>query len=242
MISHHLFTDAGERGNNEDHVGMLQIGAEFCFALADGLGGHGKGEVASQIAVEQAIATFAQLGAASEECMKEAMKRGQDLILETQKTDRAKSDMKTTFVLLLIGKDRIQWAHIGDSRLYYFDQKKLLKRTSDHSVPQMLVSAGELKEKQIRRHPDRNRLVRVMGVDWEEPKYQLEDSIPRKSGQAFLLCTDGFWEFINEKKMVSCLKKAKTPENWILQMKEIIIKQGKGQNMDNFSAIAVWVD
>ena len=56
MISYHLISKVGERDNNEDSVGMFQAGAEYCFALADGLGGHGKGEVASRIAVEQAVA------------------------------------------------------------------------------------------------------------------------------------------------------------------------------------------
>lgn len=64
----------------------------------------------------------------------------------------------------------------------------------------MLVAAGQLKEKQIRNHPDRNRLLRVLGVDWDSPKYQLEEPKERLGKQAFLLCTDGFWELIEEKR------------------------------------------
>ena len=72
MISYHLISKVGERDNNEDSVGMFQAGAEYCFALADGLGGHGKGEVASRIAVEQAVAAFAEAGKASEEVIRTA--------------------------------------------------------------------------------------------------------------------------------------------------------------------------
>ena len=219
MISYHLISKVGERDNNEDSVGMFQAGAEYCFALADGLGGHGKGEVASRIAVEQAVAAFAEAGKASEEVIRTAFGNAQDAILAEQRADRTASDMKTTFVYLLVGEEEIRWAHIGDSRLYRFERGKLAERTLDHSVPQMLVAAGEIKEKQIRHHPDRNRLLRVMGVNWEEPRYQLGGPVPASPGQAFLLCSDGFWEWIEEKKMLSALKKADSPEDWISRWK-----------------------
>lgn len=242
LISYNLMSDTGDRGNNEDCVGMYQVGDEYCFVLADGLGGHGKGEVASQIAVEQAVSTFARMGAASAPCVMESLQNGQREIQEIQKEDRTARDMKTTCVLLQIGEEMVRWAHIGDSRLYYFQNYRLVTRTLDHSVPQMLVAAGEIKEKQIRHHPDRNRLLRVMGIDWDEPKFQLGEPLKRESGQAFLLCSDGFWELIDEKRMASCFKKAVSPKDWLKQMEEIIRKQGRGQDMDNYSAIAVWID
>ena len=241
MISYHMLSKVGERENNEDNIGMFQAGEEYCFALADGLGGHGKGEVASGIAVEQAVAAFAQAQTVSEEVIHTAFQNGQKAILEAQRADRSASDMKTTFVYLLVGKEEIRWAHIGDSRLYSFERGRLAERTLDHSVPQMLVAAGQLKEKQIRHHPDRNRLLRVMGVDWEEPRYQLGGPAAPAAGQAFLLCSDGFWEWIDEKKMTSALKKSGSPQEWLQRMEEIILKQGRGKNMDNYSAIAVWV-
>ena len=242
MISYYLLTNKGDRDNNEDNVGMFQSGREYCFALADGLGGHGRGEVASKIAVEQAVTTFAQLGSASTDCIIKSFQNGQKEILEEQKKNRGFNEMKTTLVLLLVGEEIVQWAHIGDSRLYHFEKGKLVGRTLDHSVPQMLVAAGEIKEKQIRNHPDRNRLLRVMGVDWEEPRFQMGESLKRQPGQAFLLCTDGFWELIEEKKMAACLKRAASPQEWLEQMEEIVVKQGRGRNMDNYSAVGVWID
>ena len=96
----------------------------------------------------------------------------------------------------------MQWGHVGDSRLYYFKNGRIVKRTLDHSVPQMLVAAGEIDEKEIRHHPDRNRLVRVMGMEWDEPKYQVSEPMPEEPGQAFLLCSDGFWENIEEEQII----------------------------------------
>ena len=239
MITYHLLSNQGDRGNNEDNVGMYQREQEYCFVLADGLGGHGKGELASQLGVESSIKIFAVKGA-GQESMDLSFKDAQKSILEKQSVDITARDMKTTLVILHIGERKIWWGHIGDSRLYYFQNNKLIQRTLDHSVPQMLVAAGQLKEKQIRNHPDRNRLLRVLGVDWDTPKYQLEEPKDRTGKQAFLLCTDGFWELIEEKKMQHCLKKAKTPEEWVKLMEEIVRKTGQGKKMDNSSAVAVW--
>ena len=241
MIAYHLLSNIGDRGNNEDNVGMYQRDEAYCFVLADGLGGHGKGEVASQLAVEAAVKIFAVKGAGTES-LEASFQDAQKEILTKQQEDITARDMKTTLVILHVGADRIWWGHIGDSRLYLFQNGKLAQRTLDHSVPQMLVAAGQIKEKQIRNHPDRNRLLRVMGVDWDQPKYQLEEPKLRQGKQAFLLCTDGFWELIDEKKMQHCLKKAKSPEQWVELMEAIVKKNGQGKNMDNYSAVAVCLE
>ena len=241
MILYDLLSNAGGRENNEDSVGMYQNEQEYCFVLADGLGGHGKGEVASRLAVETCVNVFAREGA-GEEVLSQSFDQAQQAILKGQKEDYHAQDMKTTLVLLHVGEKGIWWGHIGDSRLYYFKNKKLAERTLDHSVPQMLVAAGQIKEKQIRNHPDRNRLLRVLGIDWDAPKYQIGEMTAREGSQAFLLCSDGFWELIDEKKMQHCLKKATTPGQWLTLMEEIVNKNGQGKNMDNYSAVAVWLD
>ena len=104
----------------------------------------------------------------------------------------------------------------------------------------MLVAAGEIDEKEIRHHPDRNRLVRVMGMEWDEPKYQVSEPMPEELGQAFLLCSDGFWENIEEEQMEACLEKYANPPEWLERMEKIVVKNGRGTNMDNYSAIVVF--
>lgn len=241
MISYHLLSNMGDRENNEDSIGMYQREEDFCFVLADGLGGHGKGELASQLAVESAIKEFAEDGM-GEDVLSQSFNQAQHTILDCQKTDYMARDMKTTLVILHVGKSQIFWGHIGDSRLYYFLDGKLVGRTLDHSVPQLLAASGQIRERQIRRHPDRNRLLRVLGIDWDTPKYQLEEPVDREGRQAFLLCSDGFWELIEEKKMLYCLKRAKNPEEWLAMMEQVVCKNGRGKNMDNYSAVAVFIE
>ena len=237
------YTDVGNRDNNEDYVGSIisKDGNGGCFVLCDGLGGHGAGEVASQLVTEVILREY-QLRIGDSSFLKEAIWKAQEELLDLQKQQGISSEMKTTMVALQIIDERVCWAHIGDSRLYYFKKNKLQERTLDHSVPQMLVNAGEIKEKEIRHHPDRNRLLRVMGTEWDGQRFILHEDVEIKEQTAFLLCSDGFWELIEEKQMEKCLKKSKTPKDWINQMMEIVLQNGKNVNRDNTSAIAVFVE
>jgi len=241
MLAFDILSKTGEREYNEDYAGVQKHGESCCFVLADGLGGHGGGDEASRLVAENILNDFAQNGVASENYLKKCFEGSQHLLLEEQRKQSRTKEMKTTLTVLLADPIRIQWGHIGDSRLYYFQDKKLKLRTMDHSVPQMLVLAGRLKEKQIRGHADRNRLLRVMGVEWEEPQYEIAKPMQRKGGEAFLLCSDGFWEWIPEKSMQHLLKKAASPGEWLGLMEKAVLKQGSGKNMDNYSAVAVFL-
>ncbi len=238
-----MISELGNREINEDCVGVNEVSGLACFVLADGLGGHGKGEVASRIVVETILNQFAEQSVLSQEQMASSFENAQNLLLDRQVEMNAKNDLKTTAVVLLINENSTMWGHIGDSRLYLFYKNKIVLRTMDHSVPQMLVMAGDIKEKQIRMHPDRNRLLRVMGNPWGTQKYDISEPRERTKCQAFLLCTDGFWEYITEKEMCKLLKKSKSVEEWLNSMLETVQKNGANADadMDNHSAVAVWI-
>lgn len=240
-MEYRLISELGNREINEDFVGVNECSRLTCFVLADGLGGHGKGEVASKMAVDTILANFAENPDLTQEQLAKAFENAQSQLLEKQIEINAKSDLKTTAVVLLINENSAMWGHIGDSRLYLFYKNKIVLRTLDHSVPQMLVMAGDIKEKQIRLHPDRNRLLRVMGNPWGAQKYDISEPRDLTKCQAFLLCTDGFWEYITEKEMCKILKKSKSAEEWLDRMLEEVQKNGMNADMDNHSAIAVWV-
>lgn len=243
MVEYFLLTNTGDREHNEDSSGMLEKDGAYCFVVADGLGGHGKGEVASSIAVKETLTIFEE-NFEKDDFLAKAFDKSQEEIIKEQRKCHAINEMKTTLVALKIFGNTAQWAHIGDSRLYHFTKHRLTERTLDHSVPQMLVASREIREKDIRNHPDRNRLLRVMGTEWDEPRYQVHETIELKENkrEAFLLCSDGFWELVDEKHMSAFLKKSKTPKEWVALMEEEVKKNGQGTDMDNYTAVAVFVD
>ncbi|MCR5121473.1 MAG: protein phosphatase 2C domain-containing protein [Ruminococcus sp.] len=238
MLIYSSFSDKGDRDINEDSIAVAEKDGRYCFVLCDGLGGHGKGDLASASVTGSIIECFNEIGT-EDKFLDTAMVKAQEKLLAEQKRIGAVNQMKTTAVVLLIHEDKFRYAYIGDSRLYHFRKNKVFSRTLDHSVPQMLVYAGDIKEKHIRCHPDRNRLLRVMGVEWDSPRYVITEVDTLRGGDAFLLCSDGFWEPIVEKEMCRLLKKSDGAEDWLTAMSRTVKENGKGTNMDNYSAITV---
>ncbi len=232
----------GSRQINEDCVAKVQKDGKYCFILCDGLGGHGKGEVASRLAADTIGEIFMERPEFDN--LERMLQAAQDRILEQQKESGKAYEMKTTAVVLMADGKQARWIHIGDSRLYRFRKAWLgmkFFRTFDHSVPQMLAASGKIKEKDIRHHEDRSRLLRVLGVQWESPRYEAGKLQNTEEGEAFLLCSDGWWELIDEKDMMKTLKRAGSVAEWMDAMEQIILEHGKGTDMDNFSAVGVWI-
>ena len=222
QLTYHLLSEKGNRKNNEDRVGSYKRGDEFCFALADGLGGHEKGEVASTTVVDTCIDLFKEEGF-SEFVMRDAFEIGQERLLNLQAKNRMPDDFKSTLVLL-------------------FKNKKKVLHTLDHSVPQVLVNIGEIQDSDIRNHPDRNHLLSAMGIEWQRPRYEIAEPIITEPGTAFLMASDGFWELISDEEMVKCLKKANDVHQWMTSMEKIVKKTGEDRNMDNYSDIGIWIE
>ena len=122
--------------------------------------------------------------------------------------------------------------------MYCFRKGEIIFQSVDHSLSQLAVISGDITADEIRGHIDRNKLIRVLGVK-ENVNPDL-NVLEAKSGDAFLLCSDGFWENIEEKEMEELLKKSRTVDEWLQGMAAAVRKNGAGTNMDNNSAIAVW--
>ncbi len=234
-ITYASLLEQGDREYNEDSLGVVSKDDQKAFILCDGLGGHGNGDVASGLVVERMKELLSE-----DNTIEDSILKAQEDLLAKQKEMDAETSMKTTIVCLSIKEGKAKVVHVGDSRFYHFENNKLIQQTKDHSVPQMLVNRGMIREKDIRHHEDRSRLLRVMGTEWDSPKYQVMEEFDVTPEDSFLLCSDGFWEMIEEKDMIKKLKTSKSPEEWLEKMKKTVLKHGKRVNMDNYSAITVF--
>ncbi|SMP65255.1 PP2C family protein-serine/threonine phosphatase [Anoxynatronum buryatiense] len=237
-------TKPGGRKYNEDALCFDEQAARAFAALADGLGGHRGGRIASAIAVETAQITFWQQG--------EGLHRLQESLLETcarqangalqqqQQDDPSLGRMKTTLVLWACDSDQAVWGHVGDSRLYHFREGVLVSRTKDDSLPQKLADIGEISEDAIRHHEDRNRLTAVLDGGEALRWHAARVSISPGGQDAFLLCSDGFWELVTEAEMTAFLASAPSPEAWLKSMENSLLEQAPSDH-DNYSALAVWM-
>ncbi len=235
----YLYTDCGGRDNNEDFAGYNSKNPERCiWVLADGLGGHLSGEIASKSAVEFILEYFLSIGNFSESSLLEMMEAANKQILCLQNKESNLKDMKTTLVGAVYDGDKLSAFHVGDSRLYYFKNGKPYYITKDHTVSQIAVNMGEITFDQIRFHDDRNKLLKVLGNEEQLKINKLDQPIKVEKGDAILLCSDGFWEYVYETEMEIDLSKSNTAQEWAEFMIKRLLLRVSSEN-DNFTCISV---
>lgn len=226
------YSDIGGRENNEDSFCAETNDNSYLFVVADGLGGHACGEIASEIAVEEIKRQFRANPTSFS--LNDAVCDANKLIIEKQRESGLR--MKTTVVAIHISGKEIKVANVGDSRAYLFSNGSILYQTMDHSASQMAVNIGEITPDQIRSHEDRNILTRALGVS-ENVKVDIKefdcDSVDR-----IILCSDGFWEYVLEDEMCETARLSKSPETWLFRMREQHAQRIPKDN-DNNTAIAI---
>lgn len=229
-----VLTSAGGRAVNDDTVQILQLNNRLLVFVGDGLGGYAGGAAASQVASQAALTALAQTDALSEAALRGAAEQAEAAVRQLQLDRHA--DMKTTLVLLAMEANQARWMHIGDSRLYHFRRGHLLHQTIDHSVSQLAVLMGQIQPHEIRFHEDRNRVLRALGSGNARPDISAATAVEPED--AFLLCTDGFWEYVTEGEMEQLLRGAPSPQQWLDQMAQLL--KNAPADHDNYTAAAVF--
>ncbi|MFN7937686.1 MAG: protein phosphatase 2C domain-containing protein [Bryobacteraceae bacterium] len=235
----HTLSRGGGRDINQDAAEHSVAGELACWALADGLGGHGGGEEAARLATESVMHAFRSHAECSPSALLTYIEFARTAVNKRQDEQAMLSGMRTTLVVLVSDLRNALWAHVGDTRLYLFREGQLARQTLDHSVPQAMVDAKQIDARKIRNHEDRNRLLRSIGGREEVRATIEEQPHALHPGDAFLLCTDGFWEYVTETAMEVDLAKSASPADWLRYM-ELRIRAAAPADQDNYSAIGVF--
>jgi len=241
QIKTYTYTNKGSRSNNEDYCGYYSYDDYGVWVLADGLGGHDCGEVASEMATNFILDSSKEINDFSEENLIMIMNKANEIIMKEQNANIAHRNMKTTVVAGFLKDGVFRYFNVGDSRLYYFKNGCLYAQTKDHTVSQIVADLGEIPTAGIRFHDDRNKLLKVLGNENNLNIKKLDSPIKVESGNAFLLCSDGFWEYVYETEMEIDLVKSSTPRQWLEFMVKRLLLRVTGNN-DNFTAICVFID
>jgi serine/threonine protein phosphatase PrpC len=234
-----VLSEPGGRAENQDAAGFLHGENIDCWILCDGLGGHNGGRIAAQLAVDTTLAAFETSPGCGGPTLTQYLEAANQAVCDAQERDARLAEMRTTAVLLLADADHALWAHVGDTRLYYLSGGRVGFQTKDHSVPQAMSDAGEITPDQIRFHEDRNRLLRSLGTR-ENLRPEIGSAPALMPGDAFLMATDGFWEYVNETEMEIEFAKATSPDEWLKRLERVLLRRARTDH-DNYSAIGVFV-
>lgn len=234
----------GARKVNQDRVGYCYSRDALLMVVADGMGGHLHGEIASYLVLQYLVEAFQRAARPRLEDPVAFLPRSiidAHLALVAYAAGKQLPETpRTTCVACIVQNGVAHWAHVGDSRLYHLRDGKVRARTHDHSRVQLLVDAGRLSEEGAAKHPERNKIFNCLGSD-APPKVELSGHAPLREGDTLLLCTDGLWGPLNNAVISAALA-----EDDILKAMPVLLDQAEslaGNQCDNLSAVAMtWTE
>ncbi|MGI6335579.1 MAG: serine/threonine-protein phosphatase [Clostridiales bacterium] len=236
----YAYTNPGGRNVNEDSMLCEYDGERGLFLVADGLGGHSHGEIASALARDSIRDELSACSDITPDALRFALRHAGDAILLRQQESGQRS-MKSTAVVLSICDGRALWAHVGDSRLWYFRDGKIAGVTRDQSVSYKKFASGEISYAGINTDEDRSALLAALGSKGRGEPEVREEPWTLRPGDAFLLCSDGFWEYLHETELLIDLLKSRTPREWAENMLVRMLPRMR-PNSDNLSVITVMIN
>ncbi len=205
------------------------------FVVADGMGGHVAGEVASKLAIST-VCEFVEknVGTVSpEELLEQAINQANTLIYQMSQYKEECAGMGTTVTAAYIDGDTIYWGHVGDSRMYLLNNQEFRQLTNDHSLVWELVQSGTITKEEALSHPQRNMLTRAAGTSC---LIKIDSGMTTwEPGNTLLICTDGLTNMVSEPNIFQLLNNRSGNGEFILDQ---LIEQAKNAGgFDNITAI-----
>lgn len=228
-------TDIGmHRKINEDNYYVQENGLFPYAVVADGMGGHQAGEVASMMVVDiitnhleknlDPNLNYVETG----EVIRQAFIAANSIIYTYAKNHYKIMGMGTTTTLSMIYRDKVITAHVGDSRSYMLNDKEINQITRDHSYVQELVSRGEISIEAARNHPKKNYITRAMGA---EDTVKVDITIKPYGGEKILLCTDGLTNFVYDEEIKDYINSADTLQDGAQSLINLANERGGRDNI-----------
>jgi len=234
----------GNRRNNQDRCAIFTSSNSMMLVLADGLGGHPKGEVAAQIVVNIARQQFERSMkpiSAPDRFLLATVQHAHKAIVEYGERQRPPIEPRTTAVLALIQTGRCYWCHVGDSRLYLIRKGQILAQTRDHSMAELAdrLAAEGVNTSGV---APRNAITRCLGGTMTPPAATLGVPVTLAPGDDLLLCSDGLWGQLDEARIIEGMQGSGPYQHRMSRLAEEAVKAGH-QRSDNVTLLAMhWPD
>ena len=231
-----FITDVGNvRSINEDYLEVYEDDEKLLYVVADGMGGHNAGEVASKLATDTIISYIKERKVESpEELLKNAIKAANERVYNYSLSSNNLNGMGTTITACLIIKDKVFIGNVGDSGCFIIKENNIKKITKDHSLVQELLDEGSITEEEAKNHPNKNIITRAIGTKEEvlTDIYKLE----KNDFQHILLCTDGFTNEVSSSEIVDLVNSSENYKDFCIKAIELVKTRGA---RDNISLIIV---
>lgn len=233
-------SDRGQvREKNEDSYLICQEGPFRLFAVADGMGGHAAGEVASTLALAAVSRYLASHGGEllakaveARAFVRNMLTFANNRILETAKRDHSQLGMGTTLTLVLCWEDNFWLGHVGDSRAYHINTDGIFPLTEDHTLVGQLLRSGQISGEETNGHPQRHILTRALGTESSED-FDIEPLNFRR-GDRVLLCSDGLYSLVGDGEILEAVRNEDEPAFVIGHLVRLANERG---GTDNITAV-----
>ena len=228
----------GNRANNQDRCAVRETDDAVLLVVADGMGGHARGDLAAQTAVDVLSRRFLNHEGAIEDpaaFLERSLEAAHDQVVRVGMAQHPQIEPRTTCVACIVQGNRAWWAHAGDSRLYLVREGRTHTRTRDHATVEELIARGEISEDEARHHPMRNSVTQCLGGAITSPDVTLGEVDELREGDCFLLCSDGLWSALEEGELTGVTTAAELAS--ALEDLAEQAEQASYPNSDNISAV-----
>ena len=231
----YALTDIGlMRALNEDACYVPAEGERFC-AVADGMGGHNAGEVASAMAVEVFSRQMRGVENIDAEALRSAVVDANEAVFRKSLENASMSGMGTTFSALAELEDGVAIAHVGDSRVYLIRDGRITQVTTDHTLVESMVRQGMITAREARVHPQRNMITRALGTEPEVDVDLIE--LERMPDDVFFLCSDGLSGYVEDEDILRILNGEGRWEEKLYELVDMALDAGGSDNITVMVAV-----